>query len=79
MSLYLDDISFQSAIDSIREVSLDLNPVQCFSITTEQDFSFVKTDGGFTINEQEYSFGDIPKLYHLMNKLNEIKKIVKGK
>lgn len=72
MSLYLDDISFQSALDSIREVSLDLNPVQCFSITTEQDFSFVKTDGGFTINEQEYSFGDIPKLYHLMNKLNDI-------
>lgn len=72
MSLYVDNITFPEAIDSIREVSLDLSPVQCFTITTNQDFSFVKTEGGLLINSVPYTFSEVPKLYHLMNKLNEI-------
>lgn len=70
MSLIVDNITYDQAIRTIREIVLDTNPVQCFRVSG-QDFLFRKDSSGFGINTDTYTFGQVEKYYDLMDKLRE--------
>lgn len=70
MSWIVDNVNYDQAIRTIREIVLDTNPVQCFKVSG-QDFLFKKDSGGFGISSDTYNFGQVEKYYDLMDKLRE--------
>ena len=64
MSLIVDEIGYSTAIRAIRELVLDTNPVQCFSVSG-QGFLFTKDSSTITIAGEVYDFSEIEKYYDL--------------
>lgn len=67
-----NNISYNEAIDTIRELILDTNPVQCFRVSG-QDFGFSKDDSGFTVNGELSTLDSVNKYFLLMEKLRKAK------
>ena len=63
-----NNITYKEAIDTIRELILDTNPVQCFKVSG-QDFGFSKDGSGFVLNGELIPFDEVSKYFSLMEKL----------
>lgn len=70
--LLVDNMTYDQAIRSIRELVYDTNPVQTLSIGG-QDFSFEKTDTSIAFADESYTFSELPKFYDLVGKFFEKK------
>lgn len=68
MSLLVENMTYDNAIRSIRELVLDTSPVQTLQIGG-QDFSFSKTDTEVQIDQTTYALNQLPKLYDLVAEL----------
>jgi len=68
MSLIVDNLSYNQALRSIREIILDTNPVQCFKVSG-QDFLFKKDATEVALDSDTYTFTEVEKYYDLMDKL----------
>lgn len=72
MSLIVDNLSYGQAIRSIRELVLDIVPVQCFKVSG-QDFVFSKSDTSISLEAKLYDFTEVQKVYDLMRKIRSEK------
>lgn len=72
MSLLVDNIDYNRALRTIRELVLDTNPVQCFKVSG-QDFLFKKDSSGFGLDTDTYTFSELEKFYDLMSILRDKK------
>ena len=70
MSLIVNNISYNQALRTIRELILDTNPVQCFKVSG-QDFLFSKNSTGVVLDDLTFNFGEVEKFYDLMEELRE--------
>lgn len=70
MSLIVDNLSYNQALRSIREIILDTNPVQCFNVSG-QDFLFKKGTTEVALDSDTYTFSEVEKFYDLMNRLRD--------
>lgn len=71
MALVVGEIDYQTAIKTIRELVLDINPVSCL-IVKDQGLVFSKVEETVTINADSFSITETPKFYSFVNKLREL-------
>lgn len=68
MSLLVEEIPYSQATRSIREIVLDISPVQAFKVSG-QGFVFKKDDTEVVIDTTTYTFPQVEKVYDLLGKL----------
>lgn len=68
--MMIADFDYQQSLKLVREVVLDISPVQCFKVSG-QGFVFSKDSSGIVVDTETFTFAQMQKQYDLLYKLRE--------